>query len=87
MSTDATAPRWLIVVRRDKSTLYDDLSRAFQTTPQVAVILDRRGTGRQESPAAQQRALLTAAELELWETVGFRLIPPPILVLHDTRTR
>jgi hypothetical protein len=87
MSTDAPASRWLIVVRRDKPTLYHDLSRTFQTTPQVAVILDRRVTPRGDQPAAQRRTPLTAAELELWETVGFRLIPPPILVLQDTTPR
>jgi hypothetical protein len=81
--TDASVSRWLIVVRRDKPTLYHDLSRAFQTTPQVAVILDRRVAARGERPATQKRTPLTASELELWETVGFRLIPPPILVLQD----
>jgi hypothetical protein len=87
MSTDAPAPRWLIVVRRDKPALYHDLSRTFQTTPQVAVILDRRVAARRENPAVQQRTPLTAAELELWESVGFRLIPPPILFLQDPRPR
>jgi len=87
VSTDASAPRWLIVVRRDKPTLYHDLSRTFQTTPQVAVILDRRVTARGERPATQRRTPLTAAEIELWETVGFRLIPPPILALQDTPYR
>ena len=87
MSTEAPAPRWLIVVRRDKPTLYHDLSRAFQTTPQVAVILDRRATARRENPAVQRRTSLSTAELELWQTVGFRLIPPPILVVPDTGPR
>jgi hypothetical protein len=87
MSTDASASRWLIVVRRDKPSLYHDLSRAFQTTPQVAVILDRRVTARGERPATQQRSPLTAAETELWDTVGFRLIAPPILVLQDPTPR
>jgi hypothetical protein len=87
MSTEPAAPRWLIVVRRDKPTLYHDLSRAFQTTPQVAVLLDRRVTARRESPVTQRRTPLTAAEVELWETVGFRLIPPPILILQDMMPR
>ena len=87
MSADPPTPRWLIVVRRNKPTLYHDLSRAFQTTPQVAVILDRRATASRENPVTQRRSPLTAAELELWETVGFRLIPPPILVLQSPDPR
>ena len=87
MSADASTPRWLIVVRRDKPALYHDLSRAFQTTPEVAVLLDRRASARREDHPAQRRMPLTAAELELWETVGFRLIPPPILTLQDPRPR
>jgi hypothetical protein len=90
MTGDAPASRWLIVVRRDKPDLYRDLCRAFESTPQMAVILDRRERERRRggSPAradqrrAPRRSPLTATELELWETIGFRLIPPPILVLH-----
>jgi hypothetical protein len=57
----------------------------------MAVIQDRRVRERraERSPEAggqrkaPRRAPLSAAELELWETIGFRLIPPPVLVLHD----
>jgi hypothetical protein len=83
MSAEASRARWVIVVRRDRPDLHRDLSRAFASSPEVAVILDRRAAGRGDAPAGQRRAPLTAAELELWETVGFRLIPPPILSLHD----
>ncbi|HEY7601549.1 MAG TPA: hypothetical protein VIB60_03495 [Methylomirabilota bacterium] len=91
MHGDAAVARWLIVVRRDKPDLFRDLSTAFAEVPQMAVILDRRVRERraERSPAAggqrqaPRRAPLTAAELELWETIGFRLIPPAVLVFHD----
>jgi hypothetical protein len=91
MRSDATAARWLIVVRRDKLDLFHDLQRTFANVPLMAVILDRRERERraERSPEmggqrqAPRRAPLSTAELELWETIGFRLIPPPILVLHD----
>jgi hypothetical protein len=82
MSVDAPAPRWLLVVRRDRPELYRDLARAFERVPELAVLLDRRtAAGRRESPTDQRRTPLTAAELELWETVGIRLIPPAVLVV------
>ena len=79
MIADASAPRWLIVVRRDKPELYRDLARAFERVPELAVLLDRRPGRQRESPAEQRRAPLSAAECELWETVGFRLIPPAVV--------
>ena len=96
MHGDAAAARWLIVVRREKPNLYRDLSKTFANIPQVTVMLDRREGGerrREGSPAAggqrlaPRRTPLTAAELELWETIGFRLIPPPVLTFHDTSAR
>lgn len=38
---------------------------------------------RAERRRTQRRTPLTAAELDLWETIGFRLIPPPVLVFHN----
>jgi len=91
MNGDAPVARWLIVVRRDKPDLYHSLCRAFEGVPQMAVILDRRERERRRegSPAKDdqrrtpRRSPLTAAELELWEAIGFRLIPPPVLVVQD----
>ena len=91
MHGDAAAARWLIVVRRDKPDLFRDLSRAFADTPQMVVIQDRRVRERraERSPVAggkrqaPRRTPLTAAELELWETIGLSLVPPPILTFHD----
>jgi hypothetical protein len=88
VSADASVSRWLIVVRRNKPDLHRDLTRAFERVPQMAVLLDRRVVGgHRESPAEQRRTPLTFAELELWETVGFRLIPPAILVFQNPATR
>ena len=95
MNGDASVSRWLIVVRRDKPDLYHHLCRAFEGIPQMAVILDRRERERRREGSlakgdqrhAPRRSPLTAAELELWETIGFRLIPPPVLVLHEQGTR
>lgn len=91
MHGDAAAARWLIVVRRDKANLFHDLSKTFANIPQMAVILDRRERERrrERSPVAggqrqaPRRAQLSAAELELWETIGFRLIPPPVLIFQE----
>jgi hypothetical protein len=91
MHGDAAVSRWLIVVRRDKADLFNDLSKAFAAVPQMAVILDRRVQERraERSPMsggqrqAPRRVPLTAAELELWETIGFRLFPPPVLLFQD----
>ena len=88
MSDSATVSEWLIVVRRDKAALYRDLARTFERVSQVAVILDRRGTARRGNGSGEQRqAPLTAAELELWETVGFRLIPPTVLAFQNPALR
>jgi hypothetical protein len=95
MHGDAAAARWLIVVRRDKPDLFNDLSKAFAGVPQMAVILDRRERERraESSPVAggqrkaPRRTPLTVAELELWESIGFRLIPPPVLAFRDPSYR
>lgn len=88
VSAEASASPWLILVRRDKPDLHRDLARAFERIPQMAVLLDRRvAGGHRERPAERRRTPLTAAELELWETVGFRLIPPAILVFQNPATR
>jgi hypothetical protein len=95
MHGDAAVARWLIVVRRDKPDLFNDLSKAFADVPHMTVILDRRVRERraESSPAAggqrqvPRRTPLTAAELELWETIGFRVIPPPVLFFQDPSYR
>jgi hypothetical protein len=95
MGGDGAVARWLIVVRRDRPELFNDLSKTFAGVPQMAVIVDRRVRERraESSPTAggqrqaPRRTPLTAAELELWETIGFRLIPPPVLVFQDPARR
>jgi hypothetical protein len=42
MTGDATCPRWLIVVRRDKPDLLRGLRRSFAPDGRVSVIFDRR---------------------------------------------
>lgn len=38
-------------------------------------------------PAMAENGLCVGYPLEPWETLGFRLIPPPILTLHDASPR
>jgi hypothetical protein len=85
MCGGAPSSCWLIVVRQDKPALFHALQSAFQTVPQMEGILDRRWRERRRegTPAgddrrqAPRRRPLTVAELELWDTIGFRLIPRP----------
>jgi hypothetical protein len=50
-------PRWIIVVRRDRAELRDQLRRSFARAAWVEVVLDRRtGDRRRESGAAATEA-------------------------------
>jgi hypothetical protein len=71
-------PRWLFIVRRDRSRLYANLRQSFEGVAAVEVILDRRET-ESEAPAdhparGERRAPLTPLEVEQWQTLGFRLV-------------
>ena len=79
---DATRPRWLIVVRRDKHDLYANLRETFESETRVDVILDRRQAdpGGERVPTEvdrsgqHRRRPLTAKQLDLWDNSGFLLI-------------
>jgi hypothetical protein len=85
-ATDAAPPepRWLIIVRREQQDLYHNLVEAFREVPRVVVILDRRHGDRRrpdvpppgvpERRRRDRRQAPSAAEAELWQTAGFRLI-------------
>ena len=85
MNPEAVSPRWLLVVRRDRRDLYQNLLDAFHDVPRVVVILDRRDGERrraetvppQNAPERRwrnRRAAPSGAEADLWQTAGFRLI-------------
>ncbi len=70
-------PRWLIVVRRDQNTLYEQLVLAFKFNDRVDVLVDRRDADVYSSPQpikSERRQRLTAKERALWKHVGFRVI-------------
>lgn len=82
MNRETRPPRWLIVVRRERRDLYENLRRSFEPESGVAVILDRREEERRKATASvepdrrrkDRRAAPTATELDSWETAGFRVI-------------
>jgi hypothetical protein len=70
-------PRWLIIVRRDESTLYEHLVMAFRFNERIDVLVDRRQASPHGSPQpirSERRSRLTARERALWQHVGFRVI-------------
>jgi len=71
---DETRPRWLFVVRRDKRELHRHLRQSFASDPRVEVILDRRREDRNPVAVERRQAPVTTVELDLWESLGFRLI-------------
>ena len=78
---DAGLPRWVIVVRRDKSEFYEDLRRNFKGDGRVRVILDRREQNRRTSTKpmetdrrrSDRRKPVPVRETALWDDAGFRL--------------
>lgn len=81
MTGDGVSARWLIIVQSDRRELYSDLRRNFKPDKRVDVILDRRraerrlGDGPVDSDRRRhpRRRPLTAQQIDLWETAGFRL--------------
>jgi hypothetical protein len=74
---DVPFPRWLIVVRRDQNTLYENLALSFRFSDRVDVLIDRRTDDARRSPQpikSERRRRITARERALWKHVGFRLI-------------
>ena len=70
-------PRWLIVVRRDQNTLYENLVLSFRSSDRVDVLVDRRQDDLYAEPQpikSERRRRITAKERALWKHVGFRLI-------------
>jgi hypothetical protein len=78
---DSELPRWLIVVRRDRRDLYEDLRRNFDGDGRVRVLLDRRERIRREArvPVGTERRRSDRREtpgtrdVSMWEDAGFRL--------------
>ena len=76
-SGEVLFPRWLIVVRRDQNTLYENLVLTFKSTDRIDVLVDRRETDLRSAPRpikSERRRRLTAKERALWRHVGFRVI-------------
>jgi hypothetical protein len=74
---DVPFPRWLIIVRRDQNTLYENLALSFRSSDRVDVLVDRREDDLRRSPQpikSERRRRITARERALWKHVGFRLI-------------
>ena len=46
MSPDIAAPRWVVVVYRDRPEVLTEFSRTFNSAPWVSVLEDRRGAER-----------------------------------------
>jgi hypothetical protein len=82
VNADTTLPPWLIIVHRDKDTLYHNLRQAFESDPRVTVIKDRRRADRRKETVALQserrqldrRLPLTAEGEKIWQSLRFRLI-------------
>jgi hypothetical protein len=80
----ARTGRWLIVVRRDRAELSQELIETFGEDPRVTVILDRRQAERRGAPASRasagaerrrgsdRRAPATDKDAHVWVSVGFR---------------
>jgi hypothetical protein len=81
MPDTASAPRWIVVVRRDRADLFASLKRAFPGGGPVEPVLDRRlGDRRQDGlvvvPNRRRRTRRrkpAARDLTLWDVAGFRL--------------
>jgi hypothetical protein len=74
--------RYLIVVQRGETDLYEHLRRRFHEIEFVEVLLDRRQAERRrrrgsvagERRQADRRQPLTAREREHWVALGYRLV-------------
>ena len=69
MPDEATLPCWFIIVRWDRSLLYQHLRESYAGDGRVEVILDRR---RQ----AERRQTLATPQQHLWGTEGFFMVRP-----------
>ena len=70
-------PRWLIIVRRDQNTLYENLVLSFRFIDRVDVLVDRRDDDLRAVPQpikSERRRRITLKERALWKHVGFRLV-------------
>jgi hypothetical protein len=78
----AGQPRWLVIIRRDRSELAGSLAERY---PDAAIIVDRRETERRqraepvpvERRALQRRAPLVLSERQMWEALGYHLVYRP----------
>jgi hypothetical protein len=78
----AVRPRWLLIIRRDRSDLAGSLADRY---PDAAVIVDRRETERRQRAEPvpmdrrthQRRAPLVLSEQQMWEALGYRLVYRP----------
>ena len=79
--------RWLIVVRRDRAELCNQLGESFAADERVAVVLDRRQSERRGRPprkapvtgerrhSRDRRTPPTDADRSVWATLGFGAHP------------
>ena len=79
MGGEIGTPRWLIVVRRDRPELYENLRQSFELDARVRVILDRRQADRRRAGIPvetdrrreSRRQSPAAHELAFWGHAGF----------------
>ncbi|MGH7266795.1 MAG: hypothetical protein ACREMB_18395 [Candidatus Rokuibacteriota bacterium] len=78
----AVRPRWLLIIRRDRSDLVQSLGERY---PDAAVLVDRRQADRRQRPepvpierrSSQRRAPLVLSEQQMWDALGYRLVYRP----------
>jgi hypothetical protein len=76
--------RWLVVVRRDRAGLCQQLDETFGDNPRITVVVDRRLCERRRPPApgaplrverrhgSDRRMPATDGDRQVWEALGFR---------------
>jgi len=70
-------PRWLMIVRRDQNTLYENLVLSFRFSDRVDVLVDRRDDDLRAVPQpikSERRRRITLKERALWKHVGIRMV-------------
>jgi hypothetical protein len=76
--------RWLVVVRRERSGLCQQLHESFGDNPRITVVVDRRRCERRRPPVlgaplrterrhgSDRRTPATDGDGHVWDTLGFR---------------
>lgn len=95
MIDQTTQRQWLIVVRREKPDVYENLRQSFEYDAGVRVVVDRRRTDRRTARGAgeverrrqERRQSLPATEASFGRRAGFFLIVGRDLPEPSTRPR